>query len=189
MAIIDKLIQKKFISTQGLSDWEEQQLQMAVREGTAVRIRNGIYASVDALADTMVDINLIVPEGILCLWSAWSVHGLTTQIPNAYYVAIERSRKITVPQYPEFKLVYQSSQFLSIGVSHQLIQGYDITLFDVERCVCDAVRYRKKVGMDVMAEILQTYLKRPGVNLSKLMTYAVQLKISSTLNTYLEAWL
>ncbi len=188
MSIIEQLVQKKFIATQGLSDWEEQQLQMAAREGTAVRIRNGIYASVDALADTMIDISLIVPGGILCLWSAWAVHGLTTQIPNAYYVAIERSRKVTVPQDPEFKLVYQSSQFLSIGVIHQLIQGYDITLFDVERCVCDAVRYRKKVGMDVMAEILQTYLKRPGINLSKLINYAAQLRISSTLKTYLEAW-
>ena len=48
MSIIEQLVQKKFIATQGLSDWEEQQLQMAAREGTAVRIRNGIYASVDA---------------------------------------------------------------------------------------------------------------------------------------------
>ncbi len=86
------------------------------------------------------------------------------------------------------KLVYQSGQFLSIGVTRQIIQGYDITLFDIERCVCDAVKYRKKVGMDVMAEILQTYLKRPGINLSRLMNYAAQLKISSTLKTYLEAW-
>lgn len=28
MAIIDKLIQKKFLSTQGLSDWEKQQYQL-----------------------------------------------------------------------------------------------------------------------------------------------------------------
>lgn len=59
MSIIEQLVQKKFIATQGLSDWEEQQLQMAAREGTAVRIRNGIYASVDALADTMIDISLM----------------------------------------------------------------------------------------------------------------------------------
>ena len=144
IAIIDKLIQKKFLSTQGLYDWEKQQLQVAARKGTAVRVRNGVYVSADALADTMVDISLIVPGGILCLWSAWAVHGLTTQIPNAYYVAIERSRKFTVPQYPEFKLVYQSGQFLSIGVTRQIIQGYDITLFDIERCVCDAVKYRKR---------------------------------------------
>ena len=39
-----------------------------------------------------------------------------------------------------------------------------------------------------MAEILQAYLKRPGINLSRLMNYAAQLKISSTLKTYLEAW-
>ena len=136
IAIIDKLIQKKFLSTQGLSDWEKQQLQVAARKGTAVRVRNGVYVSADALADTMVDISLIVPGGILCLWSAWAVHGLTTQIPNAYYVAIERSRKVTVPQYPEFKLVYQSGQFLSIGVTRHIYDKLLITSIMTSNMLC-----------------------------------------------------
>ena len=73
-----------------------------------MRLKNGVYAHIDALAGTMVDIHLIVPNGILCLWSAWSVYNLTTQIPNAYYVAIKRSRKVVLPEYPEFQLIYLS---------------------------------------------------------------------------------
>ena len=62
-------------------------------------------------------------------------------------------------------------------------------IFDVERAVCDVVKYRNKVGIDVMAEVLQAYLKRPDKNISLLMDYASKLRIRNTLNHYLEAWL
>lgn len=188
MSIVDKLKEKGYVSTKELSDWQEQQLQEAVRKGEAIRLKNGIYADIDALANTMVDIRVIVPRGILCLWSAWSVYRLTTQIPNAYYVAIGRARKIVLPDYPEFQLVYQSDNLLSIGATRKTVQGYDIPIFDIERSVCDAIKYRNKVGIDVMAEILQNYLRRPDRNISRLMDYASKLRIRKTLNQYLEVW-
>ena len=186
MCIIDKLKKNGFISTKELSDWQEQQLQAAVRKGEAIRLKNGIYADIDALANTMVDIRTIIPNGILCLWSAWSIYHLTTQIPNAYYVAIERTRKIILPDYPDFQLVFQSDKLLSIGVTQKDVQGYNVPIFDMERSVCDAIKYRNKVGIDVMAEILQTYLKRPDKNISLLMDYAAKLRLRNTLNQYLE---
>ncbi len=186
--ITNRLKEEGFVSTKDLSDWQEQQLQLAVRKGEAVRLKNGIYADIDALANTMVDIRMIIPGGVLCLWSAWSVYNLTTQIPDAYYVAIERTRKITLPEYPEFQLIYQSEKLLGIGVTEKNIQGFNVPIFDIERSVCDAVKYRNKIGTYVMAEILQTYLKRPDKNISLLMDYAAKLRILNTLNRYLEVW-
>ena len=107
---------------------------------------------------------------------------------DAYYIAIERTRKIVLPDYPEFQLVYQSDNLLSIGATRKNVQGYDIPIFDMERSVCDAIKYRNKVGIDVMAEILQTYLRRPDKNISRLMDYASKLRIRKTLNQYLEVW-
>ncbi len=184
----DILKENGFVSTAGLSGWQGRQLRTAVRRGEAVRLKNGVYADVDALANTMVDVRKIVPGGVLCLWSAWSVYSLTTQIPDAYYVAVERSRKITLPDYPVFRLVYQSGCLLSLGSAHRFVQGYDVPLFDVERSVCDAIKYRNKVGVDVMAEILQSYLRRPDKNISLLMDYASELRIRNLLNQYLEVW-
>ncbi|MCD8287786.1 MAG: hypothetical protein LUC18_02965 [Porphyromonadaceae bacterium] len=184
----DKLKENGFVSTKGLSGWQEQQLQAAVRKDEAIRLKNGVYADIDALTNTMVNIRMIVPGGILCLWSAWSVYNLTTRIPDAYYVAIERTRKIVLPDYPEFQPVYQSDKLLSIGATRKFVQRYDVPIFDLERSVCDAVKYRKKVGIDVMAEILQTYLKRPDKNISLLMNYASKLRIRNTLDQYLEVW-
>ena len=93
-----------------------------------------------------------------------------------------------VVAYPEFQQVYQSDNLLFIGATRKNVQGYDIPIFDMERSVCDAIKYRNKVGIDVMTEILQTYLRHPDKNISRLMDYASKLRIRKTLNQYIEVW-
>ena len=52
----------------------------SVRRGELIQVRRGIYANIDQLSGNMIDIDAIVPDGILCLWSAWSIHQLTTSM-------------------------------------------------------------------------------------------------------------
>jgi hypothetical protein len=58
-------------------------------------------------------------------------------------------------------------------------------IYDRERCLCDALKYRNKIGMDVMAEILNAYLNYQGRNLSRLADYAKKLRVFNLLSTYL----
>ena len=67
-----------------------------------------------------------------------------------------------------------------------VIDSFIIRLYDVERCVCDAVKFRNKVGMDVCSEIINNYLECPDRNLSKLMDYARKLKVGKILEQYLQ---
>lgn len=67
-----------------------------------------------------------------------------------------------------------------------IIDGFNIRLYDVERCVCDAVKFRNKVGMDICSEIINNYLERPDRNLSKLMDYARRLRVGKILEQYLQ---
>ena len=41
------------------------------------------------------------------------------------------------------------------------IEQIVLPIFVLERSVCDAIKYCNKVGIDVMAEVIQTYLKLP----------------------------
>ena len=43
------------------------QLLAEVAKGNVVRLRNGIYALPDEMAKTMIDVETIVPGGILCM--------------------------------------------------------------------------------------------------------------------------
>ena len=67
-----------------------------------------------------------------------------------------------------------------------VIDGFRINIYVIERCVCDAVKFRNKVGMDVCSEIINNYLERPERNISKLMDYARALRVASIIEKYLE---
>ena len=187
-AIIDK-VQKRggFIRTSEVkSRGEYEQLRRATVEGTFLRIRNGIYVETSALANNMVDVECIAPGGVLCLYSAFAHHGLSTQVPSAICIAVWAKRKISLPDYPIIDLYYWKKENLEFGVERKEISGYMVRITDVERTVCDAVKYRNKIGLDVCGEVIDNYLKREDRNISLLHEYAGKLRIGTILTKYLE---
>lgn len=172
------------VKKQGRTEYYKM-LEKAKR-GELVKVSRGIYASLDQLSGNMIDINSIIPEGILCLWSAWSIHGLTSSIPQSFNVAVKRNKRVTAPVFPQFVVHYYSDKILMIGVSKMTLDGYIVNVYDVERCVCDAVKFRNKVGIDVCSEIIKNYLERPDRNITRLMDYARILRVSTLLEKYLE---
>lgn len=160
-------------------------LLKSVRNGELTQVRRGVYATDEQLSGNMIDIETIVPNGIVCLWSAWSIHGLTTSIPQAYHVAIKRDRKVVPPSFPKIELHRITENILNIGATTITIDGYTFRIYDVERCVCDAVKFRNKTGMDICAEIINNYLERRDRNISKLMDYARLLRVANILEKFL----
>ncbi|MCD8305973.1 MAG: hypothetical protein LUC49_04860 [Prevotella sp.] len=146
------------------------------RDGQIVRVRRGIYAINEGLAKQMIDVGTLVPGGVLCLYSAWAHYGLTTQIPRAYYIAVERSRKITLPVFPPIVLSFMSKDVFELGITEARIDGFDVKIYDIEKSVCDAVKYRNKIGIDVSKEILHSYLARNDRDITRLYEYANKMR-------------
>lgn len=174
-----------FVTKQDLTSSQYHRLLTEVADGKVIRIRRGVYALPSALANTMYDIDKIIPGGVLCYYTAWAYYGLTTQIPLEICVAIERKRKVKLPDYPPITLSYQSEQQLQIGRTKAVIGGYHVAIFDIERCVCDALKTRNKIGLDVCSEIINNYLRRKDRNLNLLSDYAKRLRVSNILHNYL----
>ena len=107
-------------------------------------------------------------------------------MPQAFHVAIKRGRKVSAPSFPKIEVHHYTEDLLKIGVISMIIDGFNIRLYNVERCVCDAVKFRNKVGMDVCSEIINNYLERPDRNLSKLMDYARRLRVGKIIEQYLQ---
>ena len=152
------------------------------RNGRIVRVRRGVYALNEGLSKQMIDVETLVPGGVLCLYSAWSHHELTTQIPQAYYIAVERSRKIILSDFPPIELSFMSKNVHELGVEETDIDGFKVKVYDLEKSVCDAIKYRNKIGLDVSSEILKNYLARKDRDITRLYEYAYQLRVGKKID-------
>ena len=158
------------------------QLLYETRTGRIVRVRRGVYAINDGLAKQMIDVETLVPGGVLCLYSAWSFHELTTQIPQAYNIAVERSRRITLPDFPPIELSFMSQKAYELGVKEFVVDGFKVKIYDLEKSVCDANKNRNKIGLDVSSEIFKSYLSRKDRDITLLYEYASQLRVEKKID-------
>ena len=83
-------------------------------------------------------------------------------------------------------LYYWKKENLEFGIEQKEISGFQERMTDLKRSVCDAVKYRNKVGLDVCAEVIRNYARLKGRNLSRLSEYAQKLRLTKVMNNYLE---
>ncbi len=157
-----------------------------IKSGNVIRVKKGVYILPEELASAMIDVERIVPGGVVCMYSAWEYYGLTTQIPDGFYIAIEKHRKVVAPELSGIILCYWEKKYCLLGVVETTIANHQVKIFNIEKCVCDAVKFRNKIGTEVTVEILRNYLKRKDRNISLLLDYAQQMRVLSTMRQYLE---
>lgn len=153
------------------------------------QIKVGLYKWQDHDYDydfELVEVQRIIPSGVLCLKSALAFHGLTTFNPWQYEVAIERSSKVSIPIYPPIKVVFFTMALYELGILEIDVAGHKVKVYDLEKTICDCIRYRNKIGIEIVKEGLQEYLKRSDRNLDKLLIVAKKCKVQKILKEYLE---
>ena len=174
------------VSAKDLTRAEYTRVLRAVGRGELIKVRQGVYATPQSLVNTMVDVEKIVPNGVICLYNAWAYHKLSTTIPPSVCIAIETKRKVRLPDDTSVQLYYWKKEYLHFGIEEQEYSGYKVRITDLERSVCDAIKYRNKIGLDLCGEVVRSYLERTDRSLSKLYVYAKRLRVANVLNNYLE---
>jgi predicted transcriptional regulator of viral defense system len=165
---------------------EKYELKLMLVDGKVIKVKRGLYRLAEATsAQQESEVSHIVPDGIFCMYTAWAHYELTTHIPSEYHVAILKSSRISLPDYPPIKLYYWNEPTFELGAHHIKSNGARIRMYDMERSICDAVKFRNKVGNEILSEILKNYVKKKDKNIDRLMKYAVKLRISKTLNQFL----
>ena len=162
------------------SDWRE--LRRMLDLNLVIKIKKGLYRLNEKIdMDQRTEIVKIIPEGVFCMFTAWQYYNLSVYIPYEFYVAIRKKQKIVLPAYPPIKLYYWIDNFFLLGITEITVDNQKIKIYDLEKSVCDAVRFRNKIGVEMMSEILKNYIKRKDKNLIKLAEYAEILRIEKTM--------
>jgi hypothetical protein len=179
--------QKGYLQAKQLSGRNQYyQLKKMVESGEVLMIKRGLYKHTKiGIENDWTEVSKIVPAGILCLFSAWQFYELTTHISAEYHIAIPGKSRIKLPSFPPIKLYYWITDYYNMGKSIE----NGIVIYNLERSVCDAVKFRNKVGKDITSEVLRNYLNRNDRNIDLLIKYSKELRVETILKSYLEVML
>lgn len=149
----------------------------------------GLYRLKEAPEPSLPDFMTIskkIPKGVICLISALAFHEITTQIPHFVYMALPQKAHKPAISYPPMRNFWYSAKLLTTGVEERTIDGSIVRIFDVEKTLVDCVKFRNKIGMDVVIEALKMYWQRGDTNLEKLFRYAKLFRVDKILQPIME---
>ena len=152
-------------------------------------ISRGLYRLVDMPDPSLPDfipVSKKIPSGAICLISALAYHQITTQIPHFVYVALPSQAHKPAITYPPMRFFWYSEKLLITGVDEHHIDGCPVRIFNVEKTLIDCVKFRNKIGMDVVLEALKMYWKSGKTNLDQLFEYAKIFRVEKTLRPIME---
>lgn len=137
----------------------------------------------------LVTVALRVPRAVVCLVSALSFHGITTQIPHSVAIALEPGSESPRIHYPPVTVHRFSGAALTAGIEEHKIDGVQVRFYSPEKTLADCFKYRNKIGMDVVLEALTLYKARKKLKLSELLEHARACRVEKIMKPYLEAML
>ncbi len=158
-------------------------------QGLLEELARGLYRLTTISDFSEPDLVLVskkIPSGVICLISALSYYGITTQIPHFVYVAIPvKSRKPKL-DYPPIRYFWYSDKVYRAGIKTIDIDGCSVKIFDIEKTLADCVKFRNKIGMDVVIEALKKYWQEKKTNIDKLYKYAKINRVEKILQPIME---
>ncbi len=164
-------------------------LDTLIRDGKIERIKRGLYrwcGMNDVRNLGIVDVSTAIPGGVICLLSALSFYSLTTAKPMEISIAIHKKRKVVKPDYPPTKIYYFKEDIFKAGIQEHKIGGIPILIYDKEKTICDCIKYRHQLGMDIVKEALNEYLKNSNRDLEMLINHSEVCNIKPVMKNYLE---
>jgi predicted transcriptional regulator of viral defense system len=144
-------------------------------------------ASLDPLGNPdLVTVAARVPQGVLCLISALAFHELTTQVPHAVDVALERGTRKPRLDYPPTRFFWFSGPAFHEGIEANKLDGASVRVYDPEKTLTDCFRYRNQLGMDVVLEAIRLWRERRRKKLDALLKYARMRHVERAMRPYVE---
>lgn len=182
------------MQTHQLSDQKIYYADIAflLKQGVIEKVRRGYYQWIDAenLSEAATVIRLF-PDGIFCMDTALRHYGYSDRTPAEWHIAVNKysNRTRFNIDYPFVKPYYIAPDLLALGLCEQNIDGNPVKIYDIERVICDCLRYRNKMDKEIFNKAIQSYVSDPSKNIPKLMEYASKLRCMTLAKNLIGVWL
>lgn len=154
------------------------------------RILHGIYCSPDVWKDGLYLLQLRCPKTIFSHDTALFLLDMTDQEPLQYTVTVKSGYNATHLREDGVKVFSIKKDFFELGISKAKTPfGNEVFIYNPERTVCDMIRSRSQIEIQIFQDAMKQYIRRKDKNLHLLMEYAKKLRVNHMLSKYLEVLL
>ncbi len=192
--IIDKLIEERngyirLIDAQneGISKYAVMEY---VRKNEMEKVAPGVYILPDAWEDRLYSMQLRNRKIVFSHETALYIHNLSDREP--YSPVITVGRGYNAKRLKDTGVIVHTvrPEWLELGLTQaQTFIGNTVRIYDRERCICDIIKNKNKMDIQVFQIALTSYFSDSDKNIHHLMEYARIMGISDKVRQYTEVLL
>lgn len=154
------------------------------------RVAHGVYLAEDAWPDTLYQLYLSNSRIIFSHESALMLHGLTEREPHTVYVTVCAGYNATHLRKKGIQVYQDNPNTYQVGIANvKTFFGNTVRVYDMERTICDIIRSKKKMDIQVFRYAMREYMMSAHKNLPQLARYARLFHIEPTVRLYTEVLL
>lgn len=186
--IIEELMKKNngYITSKELDMFGIHRMYLSIMQekGIIEKVASGIYIDFNKVIDNYYVFCLSMPNVIFSHMTALYFHGLSTKAPNGVYdITVKRSYSSV--HLRKHNVFYVDNDIYKLGlIEIETPMGNKVKAYDVERCICDIIRSKNRMDLELIKHSVREYIKRKDKDLVRLSLYAEKLGIKDVIMDY-----
>ena len=163
-------------------------LSIMEQSGEIERVSRGVYRSATTLIeDELFSLQSRYGSAIFSHETALYLHDLTDRTPLTYSISVPSGYHSISLNNSGYKIFYVNREVFELGViSIKTPHSNEVRTTGLERTICDIVRSRSQIDIQIRNAALKRYVKNKGRDLDQLYTYAKRFSIHTIVREYLE---
>ena len=159
-------------------------LRNMIAHGLLERLIHGIYISPEKDINEFWLMNEKYKNGIYSHNTALYFYGLTDRTPMKLDMTFPDNNRVN-NDYLNVHYIKKDNHKLRLK-NNKLNDGSCIQIYDLERTICDIIRDRNKIDLQIFNQAINEYMKRKDKNLIALYKYAKVFKLENIIKIYME---
>ena len=163
-------------------------LRKYTEAGKLEQVCKGLYILASDMADEYALLQARSKFAVFSYGTALFLWGLSDSTPHTYDITVPRGTNVSLLKRdnPNLRCHYVQSDTYEIGISETTSpQGATVRLYDKERCICDLIRDKNQIDMQLYSQAIKDYFKTKP-NIRKLLKYGKLFGIEEKIRTYME---
>ena len=155
--------------------YNKPQIRKYVDDFVIRRVAKGVYYYKDYTVDMMRVYQVSNSTIVYSHETAAYLHNLTDRFPRKYCITVKQGTSLRNRE--DFNIFYVNQKTYDMGVvTVRNNLNNDVITYDQERTVCDMIRSKDRVELQVYTDVIQNYFKNKP-NMNKLIKYAKHFNI------------